>query len=356
MTSISANPYVTRYTNSLVNARQQAQANKTPTATDTASSATMVTLSDAAKAALSDKTFETVIADARTHMKELLTDTGRTSLLENDQLAVDLSQFDRRELFAISSNADGNFSQDETTAAAQELQRRFDTALAGPTAVARVTGDITPLYNSALEYLDSMSAEEKATDTWQNQKAAVKEMLTQLDSDPDNIPLDIANDPVLDYIDRLTKGESGDLRDFADVTRDTRTALDRQYEANGQPPGQFIDLSNFNGQALSAIALNNDDQFTSREVQAAKLEVNSRSGNAVRAAYESSARSNDPAALAKNLIAQYGSMTAEERQAAGWSEDFYSTIVSHYETSVRISEMFSSTTSSDGRSGLLSLL
>ena len=354
MTSIVTNLYTSqhatsRYADSRVDIQSREQEGQTGAAENSSSDhATKVTLSDAAKAQMSEKPYETVIADAHTHMKEILEKAKRTSPLEKGQLAVDLSQFDRRELFAMASNADQKFSADEVKAATLELQRRFDAALAGPLAVARVIDDFKVLYRSASDYLDSMSAEEKATDTWKHQKAAVKEALAQLEADPNSPLPGNEHDPVFDYIKRVDAGEAGKTRDFADVTRDARAALDNQYEearAAGKRLSQALDVSHFDDRSLSAIALNNDDQFSNSEVWAAKMETRSRTSKAILAAYDNSIISNDPNSLAKNIIAQYGSMSDEERQAAGWSEDFYNKVVSSYQTSVRISEMLSSYTS-----------
>lgn len=353
MISIVTNSYTSQYATSRyadihVNTARREQEGQTGAAENSSSDhAAKVTLSEAAKAKISEKPYETVIADAHAHMKEILEKAKRTSPLEKGELAVNLSQFDRRELFAMASNADQKFSTDEVKAATLELQRRFDAALAGPLAVARVIDDFKVLYRSASDYLDSMSAEEKATDTWKHQKDAVNEALAQLEADPSSPPSDNEHDPVLDYIRRVDAGEASKERDFSDVASDARAALDKQYEeasAAGKRLSQALDISHFDDRSLSAIALNNEDQFSNSEVWAAKMEIRSRTSKAILAAYDNSIISNDPNSLAKNIIAQYGSMSDEERQAAGWSEDFYNKVVSSYQTSVRISEMFSSYT------------
>jgi len=352
MTSIVTNTYTSQYADILASSqRQQIETQANTAGSPSSNDATKVTLSEAAKAKMSEKTYDTVIADARARMKEILENANRTSPLEGDELAVDLSQLDRRELFAIASNADQNFSVDETKAAALEQQRRFDAALVGPTSVARVTGDVTTLYETARDYLDAASAEEKKTSIWRNQKAAVDEALSHLESSPNAVPTDIKNDPVAGYLKRVANGEAGKEREFSDVTNDARATLDRQYEdakAAGKRPSQALDVSQFSGRSLSAIALNSNDQFSDTEVRAAKTEVRTRSGNAILAAYEQSKSSSDPTSLAKNIISQYGSMSSEERQAAGWSDDFYKTVLSNYQTSASIAQMFSSSASRQG--------
>lgn len=358
MTVVNSNVYTNIYTSTA----QQAQSTSTSQSNTTTNTSTRddtdtVSLSAAAQEILNGRTFATVIADAHTHLADVLADTGRTSLLKDGKLDVDLSSFDRRELFAISSNADNTFSVDEQKAASLELQRRFDEALAGPTAVVRVTGDVTKLYTAALEHLESMSEEEQATTDWQNKKAAVENALSRLEADPNTVPADIANDPVTDYLDRIDTGDAEAVRDFADVTNDARATLDQQYKnSDALRPGNEVDFSDFSGRSLASVALNNNDLFNDQEVRVAKEEIRTRSGNAIRAAYESSRSSNEPTALAQNIIAQYGSMSDEERQAAGWTEDFYNTVVSNYETSKRLSEMMGSSSASSGYMSLLNYI
>src|SRR5690606_21893870 len=97
--------------------------------------ATAITLSEAAMAALAERDFTTVLADARTKLAGLLADADRLTPLQDGQLALDLSSLDQRELYAMASDA--GFSADEQEAAGLEMQRRLEAALAGPAAVAR---------------------------------------------------------------------------------------------------------------------------------------------------------------------------------------------------------------------------
>lgn len=362
MTGIVTNIYTSQYTDIFASATQQASSNSSSnssaaTAAGGLDNATTVTLSQAAQDAINGKPYETVIADARSKMDALLADANRTSPLEGGALVVDLSTLDHRELFAISSDADLQFSPDEVKAAEIEQQRRFDAALAGPTAVARVTGEVTQLYTAAKQYLDSMSDEQQASSDWQNQMAAVEKALAELEAEPNEVPTGIENDPVANYLERIASGDVGNERDFGDVTNDARSALDQQYaaaEANGQNSKEAYDFSVFSGRSLSAVALNSNEQFSDSEVRAAKMEIRLRSANALRVAFSQSQSASEPTAFAQNIISQYGSMSSEEREAAGWDEDFYNQIVSSYETSSRLSEMMSGFASSSG--GALSLM
>jgi len=333
-------------------------------------SATSITLSSAALSAMGVKDYATVIAETRTALTKLLDDAEATSPLKDGKLAIDLSGLDRRALFAIASNAEGQFTDDERSAAAIELSNRFDAALTGPAAVARVTGDSSTLYKAALDFLDGASDEEKATDVWKTRKAATLEAQKQLAADPATLP-DVANDPVADYLRRSETGKTGELRDFGDVATDVRAALDKQAadaKAAGKElvfskfrkNGQQVDFSQFDSRSLSAIVLNKDDKFSVEEVNAAKSEIRTRSGQALLASFKSASSSGDPTAFALNLISAYSSLSAEERTAVGWTQSFYDNALANYQSSAKIAEMFASSTQSDsassGFSGLASLL
>ena len=314
---------------------------------DGKSSATNLTLSDAAKAALAGKDFATVIADARATMDQLLTAASLPSPLKNGALAVDLSRVDRRELYAMSTNSGQKFTADEQKAAAIELQNRFEQALAGPTAVGRVTGSIKGLYAAAIAYCDQMGPEEKASAIYADQRAALDSMLTQLNAKPTTLPI-VDNDPVAAYMQRLGAGETGALRDFGDVTTDARATLDAQY-ADGTSTASYAD---FDSRSLAAVALNSAGKFTVAEVRAASSEMRTRSGAALLASLKS-ASTTDPTAFASNVISLYGAMSPEEREAAGWSEKLYQSAVASYQTASKLAGMIGSATGSSawGTSG-----
>lgn len=326
------------------------------TAQQTNDSATNVTLSAEAQQALANETptqkdFATVIASARENMNKLLSEAEVTSPLKEGKLAVNLSNFDSRELFAITVNTDSTFPQDQQDAAKIELQRRADDAISVAVSVFNVTDDLAQLYKDVKNYLDNMSLEEKATSDWAKKAAAVDEVLSKLEADPDAEIKDIANDPISDYLDRLEAGEVEANVNFADLGNAARKALDLQYadaKSSGQEllftkrrtDGQQVDFSNFDARSLSAIVLNEGGNFDPGEMHAAKQEVKHRSGQAVLAAFKNASESGDIAAFSKNLLAQYGSMSSEERQAADWSPSFYDTIVSNYKSSSHIGSMF----------------
>lgn len=325
----------------------QSSAGETATSSD---NATNVTFSDAAKQALQVRNFGLVADDARENMDKLLDEVDKTSPLKDGKLDVDLSGFDRRELYAISINEGQDFPDDQQKAATLELERRFDQVVSTASAVARVTGDYAELYQTALNYMEQMGPEERATIEWGEQKAAIDDALIQLSTNPGALPTGIANDPVAA---RLDKDATDSRRDFGDVASDARVALNKQIEAakaagrnlnfsTNYQSGNSVDFSNFDTRSLSAIAQNEGGQFERSEMHAARMEVHSRSGRAILAAFRNAQEVGGPATFAKNIITQYSSMSGEERETAGWTPEFYETVVQNYETSSRIISMLSS--------------
>lgn len=346
MTSIgstsSASSYASTYATILANIQRNNAGSAAASGTSGSNSnpAATVTLSDAAKAALALKDFSAVVADARAAMDKLLADAQRTSPLEDDTLAVDLSRIDRRELYAISTNAEQAFTPDEQKAAQIELQRRFDQAMAGPTSVGRVTGKVDGLYTAALAFLDEAGPEEKASAAYADARKAVEAMIAKLKTDPGTLPGSVPNDPVNDYMERLAAGETGGLRNITDVGSDARATLDAQYAAGRTAP----DYKDFDSRSLSAVALNTGNAFSDSEVRAARSELRSRTGAAVLAALRHSDAAVNPAGFSENIISLYGAMSAEERAAAGWSENLYAAAVASYRTASKLASMLGATT------------
>lgn len=312
-------------------------------------SATNVTLSDAAKAAIAVKDFTTVIAEARSKLTTLLTDANRKSPLEKDKLALNLSSLDQREIYAMAS--DKSFSADEQKAAGLEMQRRFEAALSGPAAVAKVTGTYTGLYKAAAEYLDTLSAEEKAEPDWITARAAVTDGLKQLQADPKKLPAAGKDDPVAIYLQLQAAGGGNKDVPIADVATGARKTLDALYAdalAGGKAPtfnkdtktGNFIDLGKLDSRTLSSIALDQTGQFSADEVRAANSTLRSKSGAALVAGFQSAAKSSDPTAFSQNIISMYASMTADERQATGWSPQFYEAALNSYQSTTKLLNMF----------------
>jgi hypothetical protein len=341
-------------TNTYYKAAASAQAAGAATAANavtgtTEQAATSVTLSDEALAALAATDFVTVIAETRTKLAALLKEADRTSPLEDDKLALDLSSLDARELFAMAS--DDSFSGDERQAAGLEMQRRFEAAMAGPAAVAGVTGNFTALYKAAAEYLDSLGPEEKADADWIAGRAAVTEAQKQLQTAPKTMPDAGADDPVALYLALVEAGQAAQPQNIGDVAKGARKTLDTLYAdaiKAGKAPtynksttvGTYIDLSKLPSRTLSSIVLDDTDQFSTEEVSAAKATLRNKSGAALVAGFQSAAKSSDPTAFSQNIMSLFAGMSTEERQAAGWSDQFYQAAVDSYTSTSKLTQMF----------------
>jgi hypothetical protein len=328
-----------------------------------ATTATEVVLSEAAKAALADRDFAAVLHDARSKLAALLDDAGRTSPLHGGKLAVDLATLDHRELYALSS--DDNSTADERKAAGLEMQRRFEAALAGPAAIAEVTGNYTNLYKAAATYLDGLGQEERASPDWQAGRDAVTEALKQLKTSPTTLPDAGDTDPVALYLALSRAGDTAEPVSMAELATNTRSALDRLYadaKASGKAPtfnrntttGTYVDMSSFSSRTLSSIVLDKEGAFTPTEVNAARSALQAKSGATLLAGFQSASKSGDPTAFSQNIIAAFSSLSDEERLAVGWSNQLYEAAMQSYAMTSKLMNMFGQATGGTG--GLASLL
>ncbi len=312
--------------------------------------ATNLTLSDAARARLANATtspdFATVASNARTSLDALYAAAKVTGPLSSDgKPTVDLSQLDRRSLFAISTNSGGKFTKDEQGIASDELKIRLNAALAPAAATAAMTNNYTVVYKAALNYLDGASSEEKATSTWAAQHAAVQKGYQAAQQNPDAVPSGIPGDPVATYLAQNPFGAPATVKkDFSTVAKDVRSTLDTQaiearqngrelvYEP-GRKTGQLVDFSSMDGRSLSAIALNQNNLFSLQEVQAAKKELSSRTRNSILSSMKQSQSSGDPSQLSLGILQSYSAMSDEERLATNWNPAFRDTLIQNYKSS-----------------------
>lgn len=318
--------------------------------------ATNLTLSDAARAQLASaatvKDFASVTADARTALDGLYAAAKVKGPVGDDgSTTIDLSSLDRRSLFAIATNNGGKFSADEQKIASAELGNRFNDALAPATATAKLTGDFSSLYRSALDYLDGASGEEKATAAWSAQRAAVLKGVQATQQNPTTAPVAIANDPVAAYLaQNADGGATATTKDISTVARDVRAALDAQAKAAaaagkelvfdpGRKTGQQADLSSIDNRSLSAISLNQDDLFSTQESFAARQALSSRNRASILAALKQSQSSGDPTQLSLGILNAYSSMSDEERQAVNWTPAFRDNAVANYKSTSQIMSM-----------------
>ena len=318
------------------------------------SAATNLTLSAAARAQLASgaapKDFTTVTAEARAALDALYAATKVKGPIDADgKTTVDLSSLDRRSLFAVATNNGGKFSPDEQKAATTELGNRFDNVLAPAAATSKLTGDFSPLYKAALDYLDGASDEEKATATWSAQRAAVAKGVQATLQNPAVAP-DIANDPVGAYLSQNATGGSTATQNISTVARKVRAALDAQAKAaaaagkelvfdSGRKTGQQADLASLDNRSLAAISLNQDSLFSNQESYAAKQLLASRSRASILAALNQSQTSGDPSQLSLGILNAYSSMSSEERQAVNWTPSFRDNAVASYKSTKQILSM-----------------
>jgi hypothetical protein len=329
------------------------------TAGDVSSSnaATNLTLSDAARAQLAKTQlpdFATVTSDARTTLDRLYTVAGVKGPIVDGKTTIDLSELDRRSLFAVSTNNGGKFTPDEQAVAATELMQRFDTALEPSLATTRLTGDYSVSYKAALDYLDGASDEEKGTATWASQRAAVLKGYQATQQDPNKAPSGISGDPIAAALAGTATPANGSTpRDFTSVATDVRAFLDRQKNdaaSNGKElvfdsrrkTGQLADLSSLDNRSLSAISLNQDSKFSGEEIFAAKQELNTRTRLAVLDALKQSQSTGDPRQFSLGILQQYSSMSSEERQATNWTPDFQDAAIKSYKSTSTLLSMLKS--------------
>ncbi|CAN5536736.1 hypothetical protein BH11PSE4_BH11PSE4_27630 [soil metagenome] len=320
----------------------------------TSTSATNLTLSDAARAQLASgsavKDFSTVTSDARTTLDGLYKAAKVTGPLDAaGKLSIDLSSLDRRSLFAIATNNGGKFSTDEQAVADNELGNRFAAALAPATATAQLTGNFSGIYKAAQDYLDAASGEEKATAGWAADRAAVLKGVQATAQDPTKAPSGIAGDPVAAYLAQPADATPA-ATDFSAVASAVRAALDDQAKAaaaagkelvfdSGRKTGQLADLSGVDNRSLSAISLNQDGLFSNQESYAAKTELNSRSRASILAALKQSQSSGDPSQLSLGILNAYSAMSSEERTATNWTPAFRDNAVANYKSTSNILSM-----------------
>jgi hypothetical protein len=326
--------------------------------TKSSDAATRVTLSDQAKAAMAaqappPKDFATVTADARAALDKLYKAANVTGALAGGKPTIDLSSLDRRTVFAIASNSGGKFSTDEQTVASQELQHRFDAAMAPAASAAQLVGDYSTLYKAGLDYLNAMSPEEKATGTWAKQYAALTQGYRVAHAHPGTPPQGIANDPIADSLKRTASGNATSASDFNTVAKNTRLALDAQYKTAKEKgteivfnplrrTGQMINLTGLDSRSLSAMSLNQDHLFSPDETRAANKELDTRTRTGLLKAFQQSQSSGDPRAFSIGIIQQYQSMSPEQRQVSNWSSHLLDVAVTNYKSTTSLMSLINS--------------
>jgi len=110
---------------------------------------------------------------------------------------------------------------------------------------------------------------------------------------------------------------------FTDLAKEIRSSLDTLYAAEkaaGKP--QTANFANLSGRALSAVVLNQGNQFTPAEQRQAKAALDNQTRQDFAAATQGGMSMNSLASYSQSLVTQYDAMSPEERQARGWTEAF----------------------------------
>ncbi|MGH6789953.1 MAG: hypothetical protein ACRECC_09760 [Pseudolabrys sp.] len=274
-------------------------------------------------------------------------------------MAVDLTGQSRATLSAVASNTQNLFSQDESAAATQALQSRFDAAIAPQIVIARHTGDYASLYNAALQYMDEAGSGERATASWQDQRQALADgaaaAKVSFGEAPDTGDV---NDPVRALLDQASaSGSTASDGSVDSIAANARAMLDDQANAakddgtqlvfnSSQKTGQQVDFSNFDNQSLAAIVLNQGSSFSPEEIRAAKTELDQRNRTSILSALsQTSTDANGVGSGALAMLQQYTAMSDEEKSALGLTDKFASGLVQNYRTMQSIQNMFSENSS-----------
>ena len=131
--------------------------------------------------------------------------------------------------------------------------------------------------------------------------------------------------------------KADNAKDFGELTKEVRANLDAQYTA-GTPKGH-PDLSGLSGRALASIALNKDGSFSPAETALAKKTLNDQTRASFLSATSSGQGLTALAAYSQQAVTQYDNMSAEERQARGWTDQFRANNQS-FVTNANVTSMF----------------
>jgi hypothetical protein len=317
-----------------------------------------VTLSDAAKAylarnvtksAASAPTATELATNARAWFDQQYKSLGISSAMLDGKVAVDLTGQSRATLSAVASNGQGMFSKDESAAATEALQSRFDDAVSPSVVIARHSGGYASLYEAALKYMNEAGTDEQATTAWQDQKqalvdgaAAAKKAFGKAPDTGD------ANDPVQALLSKATSsGSITATTDIASVAANARSLLDDQENSakdkgtelvfdRSRTNGQQVDFSKFDNRSLAAVALNQGSSFSNDESRAAKTELDQRYRTSILNALSPTTSSSPSTNGNFPLLQQYAGMSDEEKSALGVTASFTNSLVQSYRTQLSV--------------------
>lgn len=128
--------------------------------------------------------------------------------------------------------------------------------------------------------------------------------------------------------------KADNAKDADDLLKEVRASLNAQYA--GGTAMDSADLGSLSGRALAMMALDKDDTFSAAESRAAKQALREDTQNSFLSAMSKGLDAGSIASFSSQLASQYDDMSAEEREARGWSEQFRN---SNSDFSAKIADM-----------------
>ncbi len=247
-----------------------------------------------------------VASAARGAIDKLLAAAGTKDAMSNGAPTIDMSGLDRRSLFAVASNQGGGFSAGEQAVAAYTMAGNFANALAGPVSASHITGDYAAIYKAGLAYLDKAGPEEKATAAWTSTARRPDQGPAGGDLEPRRPARGHSQRSGRGLCDGACRRDPDDDQPRHSQGGRRRALLCWTPNTPAPPDGQAdaIDLSSFDDRALAAMALDKGDQFSSREIAAAKAEIRTGPRAACRAMRRTAGPTHS-SALGSDLITRY---------------------------------------------------
>ncbi|CAO3362007.1 hypothetical protein [Azospirillum palustre] len=161
--------------------------------------------------------FATVAKDARAALDAVYQQRGKAMDMHSSgkDWEAAFQGMDRRALYAVASNAGGQFSKDEQGAAdflmGQQVERAQGIDSANPASIAAFQGNMANAMKAGAKFLDTVSDEEKQSVSWAMSRASMQhshEMLSARDGQPaENLDSD---NPLVKVIKAALSAAKGD--------------------------------------------------------------------------------------------------------------------------------------------------
>jgi len=207
----------------------------------TADGGAAATAATAAGGSAAKKDFATVAKDARAALDAVYQQRGKAMDMHTSgkDWEAAFQGMDRRALYAVASNAGGQFSKDEQGAADFLMGKQVEQAQgidsANPASIAAFQGNLANAMKAGAKFLDSVSDEEKQSVNWAMSRASMQqshEMLAERDGQPvENLDSD---NPLVKVIKAALSAAKGDpARERSEGRIDSLESLKSQPWAKG---------------------------------------------------------------------------------------------------------------------------